>query len=131
MIEIGEVNPKLLILLIYPFGIIIARLIGIYNICNPYFYLFLFFISHFFSLIPLAIYKTRKHILKSQKIENEKNSDLDSDIKTRQSLNNYSGNMQNQLNVLKEKIHKVKLKNKILIFLLIAIQYFFTYVFFY
>ena len=113
MIEFGEVNPKLLILLIYPFGIIIARLIGIHNQCNPYFYLFLFFISHFFSLIPLAIYKTRKYILKNQKIENEKNSDIDSDIiKTRESINDYSGNMKNQLHVLKEKIQKDKKKIK-------------------
>lgn len=131
MIEFGEVNPKLLVLLIYPVGIILARLIGIHNECNPYFYLFLFFISHFFSLIPLAIYKTRKYIYKNRKMEQENKSDLDSDSKNRSSINDDSETMQNQLHVLKAKIEKDKKKNKILIFLLIGVQYFFTYCFFY
>ena len=127
MIEIGELKPQLLILLIYPVGIFCARLITQYFISNPLFYLFLFFISHFLSLIPLLIYKINKSIAKKQKNlqENFNNN------KERNDTLNDSGEMKNQLEILKEKIKKEKKRNSILIFFLISFLYFSTYVFFY
>ena len=54
-IELGEFHHQLLILLIYPIGIILARILyRTYN--NPYFSLFCFFISHYLVLIIKLIY---------------------------------------------------------------------------
>ena len=127
MIEIGELKPQLLILLIYPVGIFCARLITQYFISNPLFYLFLFFISHFLSLIPLLIYKINKSIAKKQKNLQE---NFNNNTERNDTLND-SGEMKNQLEILKEKIKKEKKRNSILIFFLISFLYFSTYVFFY
>ena len=117
MIEFGQVKSKLLILLIYPVGIIFARICTIYHHTNPYFFLFLFFISHFFAIIPLFIYK----INKKNYFEN-RNSTV---------YNKEDSEMKNQLEILKEQIKKKQKKNKILIFFIIGILYFFSYLFFY
>ena len=131
MIEFGQVKSKLLILLIYPIGIIFARLITIYFISNPSFYLFLFFISHFLALIPLLIYKIGKNIsrkrIKTQKIINN----IENQTSSLSSVNEASDEAKNQIELLKEKIKKDNKKYKILIFFLIGFLYFATYVFFY
>ena len=56
-VEFGEIKKHLLILLIYPIGIISVRISIYYNNNNPYFFLFIFFISHLLALIPLFIQK--------------------------------------------------------------------------
>ena len=129
MIEFGQANPHLLILLIYPIGIILARLITIYYQSNPLYYLFLFFISHFLALIPLLIYKIRKNISKNRKKIQEELSNMDN------SNNNIerksSEEIVNQLQELKQKIESGKKRDKILLYFLIAFLYFSTYIFFY
>ena len=131
MIAFGEVKINLLILLIYPVGIIIARAITNHFVANPQYYLFLFFLSHFLALIPLLIYKVRKNISKNRKIEQEKLDNLDS--KSRELSFNQTNpqDMKNQIEVLKEKIKRDKKRDKILLFFLIGILYFLTYGFFY
>lgn len=130
MIEFGEVKMNLFILLIYPVGIIIARSITNHFIANPQYYLFLFFISHFLTLIPLIIYKTRKIIYKNKKIIQKKLDNIDNNSREL-SIDPVPKDMKNQIEVLKEKIKKDKKRDKILLFFLIAILYFLTYVFFY
>ena len=107
MIEFGQVKPQLLMLLIYPVGIILARLITMYYIANPLFYLFLFFISHFLALIPLMIYKIREKFSKNRK---KKLEALDNnDNSTKKLPKNSTREITNQLVKLKEKIDlKVK-----------------------
>ena len=60
MFEFGEIKSQLLLILIYPVGIIFSRLTGIYYQNNPYFYLFVFFFSHIQAIIPLIIINCRK-----------------------------------------------------------------------
>ena len=62
-IKFGEIKAQLMILLIYPIGIICVRYTILYYQNNPYFYLFIFFISHFLVLIPLNFYKLIQKIL--------------------------------------------------------------------
>ena len=128
MIEFGQVKPQLLILLIYPVGIILARLITMYYIANPLFYLFLFFISHFLALIPLMIYKIRKIIHKNRK---KKQEELDNNDNSNKNLPKKSArDIINQIVKLKEKIQSKVKRDKILNFLLIGILYFSTFAFF-
>ena len=124
MIEFGKVKPQLLILLIYPVGILFARIITIYFESNPLYYLFLFFISHFIALIPLLIIKIR----------NKKESVNNVEIQT--SLNDTPNEQKNSINIfneIKEKEeneNKIRNKQKIIKSLIIGIFYFSTYVFF-
>ena len=60
MFEFGEIKSQLLLIIIYPVGIIFSRLTDIYYKNNPYFYLFVFFFSHLLSIIPLFIINLRK-----------------------------------------------------------------------
>ena len=102
MIEFGQVKPQLLMLLIYPVGIILARLITMYYIANPLFYLFLFFISHFLALIPLMIIKIREKVHKNRI---KKQQELDNNNNSNQKLpKNNSLEIRNQLVKLKKKI---------------------------
>ena len=102
MIEFGQVKPQLLMLLIYPVGIILARLITMYYIANPLFYLFLFFISHFLALIPLMIIKIRENVHKNRIKKQQK---LDNNNNSNQKLpKNNSLEIRNQLVKLKKKI---------------------------
>ena len=130
-IEFGQIQIKLIILLIYPVGIIFARYFTMIFSSNPLYYLFLFFISHFLTLIPLGIYKIRKYIRRYKKKKQEEVVESENQIKTLSPVNNDNETIKNQINILKEKIKKDKKKVKILMFLLIAFLYFSTYVFFY
>lgn len=132
IIELGQVKPQLLILLIYPIGIFFAKYIGLYFVINPYYYLFIFFISHFLALIPLIYLKIRKIISQNKKKKQEDFNNLNN------SKNSYNPNeandsheIVNQIEVLKGKIEKIKKRDKILFFFLIAFLYFVSYVFFY
>ena len=128
-LEFGQVKSQLLILLIYPVGIISARIIGIQHPSNPLYYLFLFFVSHFLSLIPLSIYKIKKHISKLKKKKKEQLSLLKNNSLS--TIISEEDKPENQLVLLKQKLKKEKKRYKILIFFLIAFLYFFTYTFFY
>ena len=129
MIEFGQVKPQLLMLLIYPIGIILARLITMYYTSNPLFYLFLFFISHFLALIPLMIYKIRKNIHKNRKKKQEELNNKDNSNKKMPKKS--SREIINQLVKLKQKIQSEIKRDKIINFLLIGILYFSTYTFFF
>ena len=89
IIEFGQVKPQLLILLIYPIGIFFAKYIGIYFIINPYYYLFIFFISHFLALIPLIYLKIRKIISQNKKKKQQNFNNLND------SNNSYKPNIRN------------------------------------
>ena len=121
MIELGEVNSHFFLLLIYPIGIISARLIIIHYKSNPYYYLFLFYISHFLVLIPLLIYKIKGKKTKIKKEELRSNSTLiPNDLE-----------IENEINILKAELNRNKTIEKISKILIIGIFYFSTYTFFY
>ena len=130
VLEFGIIKPQLLILLIYPFGILGSRLIVIYFEKTPFFYLFLFFISHFFALIPLMI------INKKNKPSHKEKKEVQN-----QSLNNSSDNEKsgNIFLEIKEKekekqIHEIKAFHRFSIIRkcsFIGILYFYSYFFFY
>ena len=129
MIEFGQIKPQLLLLLIYPVGIIFARLITMYYVANPLFYLFLFFISHFLALIPLLIYKISENIHKNRI---KKQEEFDNSDNSKKNLPKKSSReIINQLVKLKEKMQSEVKRDKILFFFLIGILYFSTYTFFY
>ena len=125
-IQLGDINFRLLILLIYPAGIIPARITSYYFKSNPYFYLFIFFISHFLIVFFKLFYI----------IKDKCNSKIRSDIiedKSKQQLDNITkiktGDSNLELIVQEEKINYRK--EKILSILFIGILYFISYVFFY
>ena len=128
VLEFGEIKHQLLILLIYPIGILGSRLIVIYFSNTPFLYLFIFFISHFFALIPLIIIKIKnKHIFK-------KNDEQ------KQSLNNNALDNEKATNIfleIKEKEKQINPKKTFFRFtiikkcLFIGILYFYSYFFFY
>ena len=129
ILEFGEIKHQLLILLIYPIGILGSRLIVLYFEKTPFFYLFIFFISHFFALIPLIIIKIKNRHTYKEKNEEQK-----------QSLNeNISGNEKaiNIFSEIKEKekhINKIKTHFRFSILRkcsFIGILYFYSYFFFY
>ena len=126
-IQLGDINIRLLILLIYPAGIIPARITSYYFQSNPYFYLFLFFISHFlivfFKLFYIIKDKCNSKI-RSDIIEDKSKKQLDdlSKIKT--------GDANLEL-IVQEKEKIDYRKEKILSILFIGILYFISYVFFY
>ena len=129
ILEFGEIKHQLLILLIYPIGILGSRIIVLYFEKTPFFYLFIFFISHFFALIPLIIIKMKNRHTYKEKNEEQK-----------QSLNeNISGNEKaiNIFSEIKEKekhINKIKTHFRFSILRkcsFIGILYFYSYFFFY
>lgn len=128
MIAFGQVKIQLLILLIYPIGIIFARVITNHFISNPSFYLFIFFFSHFLALIPLLYYKIRKREAEKE-MKIQENFEKENETENPNSSN--SEDIKNQLELLKEKIKKDKKKNKIKIFFIVGILYFSAYAFFY
>ena len=128
-IELGEIKINLLILLIYPVGIISARISANYYSNNPYFYLFLFFLSHYFALIIKLIYiikerfSTKDSVAKEDLFEEENSSE---ELKRKRLLE-----INNELNKIKWEIDKRAKINKIIRIIFIGILYFITYVFFY
>ena len=125
-IEFGEIKIQLLILLIYPIGIISSRIGTYYYSNNPYFYLFLFYLSHYLILIIKLFYKIKELFSKNKKSEIE--NKLDIDESTHQIVVN---NVKNEIVSLKSRLEKGKNKEKILRIIFIGILYFITYFFFY
>ena len=83
-----EIKLKLIILLVYPVGIITTRIIQKYFENNPYFYLFLFYISHYLALFILLFYKMKLKF-QNKKVKSTKTDDLskkDELIKTNESF---------------------------------------------
>ena len=124
-IEFGEIKIQLLILLIYPIGIISSRIGTYYYSNNPYFYLFLFYLSHYLILIIKLFYKIKELFSKNKKSEIE--NKLDIDESTHQIVVN---NVENEIVSLKSRLEKGKNKEKILRIIFIGILYFITYFFF-
>ena len=122
MMEFGEVNSHLFLLLIYPIGIIPARIIIVHYQSNPYYYLFLFYLSHFLILIPLLIYK-----IKGKKLKKEEEELLSSNsILIPNDLQ-----IENEILILKAELNRNKSIKKMSKILIIGIFYFLTYTFFY
>ena len=131
IIEFGQVKLRLLILLIYPIGIFFARYITNYFISNPLYYLFLFFISHFLALIPIAIYKIKKKLSNTKKRREDLDDHEISEYEIKVRLKSTDPNLKNQIEILKDQIEHNKNRDKILLFLLIGLLYFLSYLFFY
>ncbi len=132
MIEFGQVKVQLLILLIYPLGILFARAITFYLVANPFYYLFLFFISHFLTLIPLLYINIRKSISKKRRMRQEEFSfSPDPSVTNTYITNTETEDLGNQIKILKGRIKDNRKRNKILLFLLIGFLYYATYLFFY
>ena len=127
--ELGEIKINLLILLIYPVGIIPARISTNYYSNNPYFYLFLFFLSHYLALIIKLIYKIKERILTK---DNAIKEDLFEEDKSTEELKRQRLiEINNELNKLKLEKDKHAKINKIIRIIFIGILYFISYVFFY
>ena len=123
-IEVGELNIKLLILLVYPIGIIISRLRNYYFTNNPYFFLFIFFLSHYLILLIKFFYIAKDHC---SKIKDNKDKML-----TKRQYLNTSSLFTNKINgiYLIPKGKKSK-KGITMRLIFIGILYFISYVFFY
>jgi len=124
-IELGEIKINLLILLIYPVGIISARVSANYYSNNPYFYLFLFFLSHYLALLLKLIYMIKEKIFRKDDtkvlLEKKKKEETIKQKKYAQTNNS----------LLYFEFGKRIKKKKIIRILFIGILYFITYVFFY
>ena len=116
LIELGEANLQLLILLIYPVGIIAGRIISYHYPKNPYYYLFMFFISHYLVFFIKLIY-TIKEKLSGNKYGEIKEED---EAHTNSELFEFQ--------IEKDKIDR---KQKIIRIIFIGILYFISYCFFY
>ena len=121
-IKSGDISFSLIILLIYPAGIIPARITSYYYNSNPYFYLFMFFISHFLLLFVKLFYKLRDCCGKKKSNSIELRTKSQSTI-----LENYS-TIAIDL-IVSEQVDYTK--QKLLSILFIGILYFISYTFFY
>ena len=145
-IEFEGIKIQLIILLIYPAGIISAKIIIHYFESNPYFYLFIFFISHYLILFIKLFYKlkdsrkTIKAVPDISNISNESPNDEEmKDIKSKtikQIDTLMTLELNSQINLKEnEKINSNKSRNikkeKILRIFYIGILYFIVYGFFY
>ena len=101
-IKLGDINFRILILLIYPAGIIPARITSYYFHSNPYFYLFLFFISHF-----LIVFFKLFYIIKDKcnnKIRNDStDGKIEKQINNPSSLQAIATNIQSLARKIKKK----------------------------
>lgn len=127
VLEFGEIKYRLFILLIYPIGILFSRLIGIYFINTPFYYLFIFFISHFFALIPLLIIKKKSKPMYIEKNKEQKQSLTDNNDSDNERLSNVFLEIKEKEN----QINKIRTITKIKICSFIGILYFCSYFFFY
>ena len=128
-IELGQFHYQLLILLIYPIGIILARILyRTYN--NPYFSLFCFFISHYLVLIIKLIYIIKNCFLPK---ENEEIISIIKETPTTriEKLRNRSTEETAELETLESEKEENSKKNKILGIIFISVLYFLCYTFFY
>ena len=128
--EFGEIKGQLMILLIYPIGIILARYTNLFYQNNPYFYLFLFYISHFLVLIPLFVYKIIDKIINKDNNNNNDNA-INFDEDKHKKIFPKHFKIKNEIKDLATEINTIKSKKKYLGLSLIAILYFLTYAFFY
>ena len=119
IIQLGDITFRLVILLIYPAGIIPARITSYYYKRNHYFYLFIFFISYFLILFFILYYKIKDKCT-SNKIKNNLNED-----KTKNKLDNLP-NIENDSNIklIIKKKKTIDRKKQILSILFIGILYF-------
>lgn len=122
IIELGELKFHFVILLISPIGYILARIIYQNYLINPYYYLFIFFLSHFLSLIPLLIYKKNE---KEQNKKDKENKDINRKI-IPEDLQ-----VKNEIDILKEKLEELKKIQKIKNIAIFGILYFISFVLFY
>jgi hypothetical protein len=129
-IEFGEIKEQLMILLIYPIGIIFARYNNVFYQNNPYFYLFLFSISHFLALIPLFVYKLIEKIINKNNNKGDDKINCEKDNKHKK-LVQQNLILKNEINELSTEIDSTKKREKYLKLSFISILYFSTYVFFY
>ena len=127
-IKFGEIKGQLMILLIYPIGIICARYNTIFLQNNPYFYLFLFFISHFLALIPLVIYKLIEKILD---LCHNGNDTINFEEDKNKKIITLNLSFKNEIEELTTEINSTKRREKFLKLSFISILYFLTYTFFY
>ena len=127
-IELGEIKINLLILLIYPVGIISARVCANYYSNNPYFYLFLFFLSHYLALILKLIYKIKDKIFRKDHTESE---ELLEKMKKEETIKQKKLSQTNNISFLFFDLGKRFKKQKIIRIIFIGILYFISYVFFY
>ena len=127
-IELGEIKINLLILLIYPVGIISARVCANYYSNNPYFYLFLFFLSHYLALILKLIYKIKDKIFRKDHAEGE---ELLEKMKKEETIKQKKLSQTNNISFLFFDLGKRFKKQKIIRIIFIGILYFITYFFFY
>lgn len=137
MFEFGEIKSQLLLILIYPVGIIFSRLTGIYYQNNPYFYLFVFFFSHIQAIIPLIIINCRK------KDENETKKKEKNDLNSKNNINDNNNINENakvgprksfielEIDEMTMTIEKEKKRKKITKCILISLIYFLCYVYVY
>ena len=128
-IQFGETKIQLLILLIYPVGILSARISGYYYYTSPYFYLFIFFLSHYISLVILLLYRMKEKVF-SQKKSLEENNLEQKETQEEEKIQ-IEKLKTNQLYIIKTETKKKNRRQKILRMLFIGILYFISYVFFY
>ena len=131
-IELGELKIQLLILLVYPAGIISARLNNYYFTSNPYFFLFIFFISHYLVLFIKLFYIIKDHCTKIKNGIN-KNQTKDDLMYPRESDVGqfFVGNKKSCIDLIKLQNEKKIRREKIISMIFVGILYFISYVFFY
>ena len=138
LIKFDGIKIQLLILLIYPAGIISAKIMNCHFSSNPYFFLFLFFISHYLILFIILFYKLKESCSKKDNDkteENIKNKNDEIDSEKFQELSEINDDLNLTETIRKIDVtHFVEINNKkekILRILFIGILYFIVYVFFY
>ena len=130
-IQFQEIKLKLIILLVYPFGIIPARILQYYFLNNPYFYLFIFFISHYLALFILLFYKIKarqKKATRTKSIDIPKKSPTNEYLKSDETTRVMSVH---DIDLIVNENQNILGKEKVLSILFIGILYFISYVFFY
>lgn len=136
MLEFGEIKSQLLLILIYPVGIIFSRLTDIYYKNNPYFYLFVFFFSHMQAIIPLIIINCRKKDENATKKKEKndlssKNNTNDNSINENTKVVPYKSFIELEIDEMTMTIEKEKKRKKITKCILISLIYFLCYVYVY
>ena len=140
MFEFGEIKSQLLLILIYPVGIIFSRLTDIYYKNNPYFYLFVFFFSHLLSIIPLFIINLRKRDEYPTKRKEKNDLNSKNNINDNIDGNNINGSIkvlprnsfiELEIDELTMTLEKTKKRKKIINCILISLLYFLCYAYVY
>ena len=127
--EFGEIKGQLIFLLLYPIGIMLARFINLLYQNNPFFYLFLFYISHFLVFIPLFFFKLFGKIYNKEKKNNKNKINIEKEKELK--IISEDSSFRNELRQLSIEIETIKNRKKYFSLSLIGILYFLTYAFFY